>query len=1045
MPMPSSSNSPGHSSSWFPPSHSHSHGHSYVSSMPSHPFHDARSQNMHTAHYPLTNSAYVGSTYAEVPVYHDRFGREADEISEGTSTVRAPVVGGVESGGASKSINDCKASVKGVSPPTGEDDDADENKGSKKKRKLRRRVIQACSTCRRKKVKCEGLPNSSNTCNNCQNMGYNCTFPVEPDRIRGRYEILEAQKDTILAALRKAAPEVADQFERGEFSQNILNDTSTVQEKQIVEEKISDTSKVDAVRQGSSSGHLLSNVAEGGPSSVHDGVTLTREPKQNLGPMIPDLEDGRPRYYGGSSNLTNFHNLDSRPPSPGLGHRRGGNSSGKEESYSRDAVHALAAGNTVNVSVAGGDKSSSNRLAVLPRPRPQYPSNSVGWVRHVRKKNLVAVGRDDDYGFEGWFQYHQFPEPGLLEELIKLFFNQLNPLLPIIHEHSLRKDLIQGRAEKDSAFRGLIFTIIAIASRFFSNDARVLADKEDPTSAGDHWAAASRFHHQVYAASLINVQVLLLSTTFMPSSLGMGPTWTILGVAIRALQDIGLHTEKAYVDFSPFEQEMRRRTFWAAFILDGVLSINMGRPSALRLADTSVNFPLLVSEEALMKAEASGGPVEEQSVYNMRPCPVAGFIHLIELNIIAQDVVNTLYAPRYGQSSEYNARSHAYTSTVTQRSPATYKDMTILSKRLDEWAARIPSHLQTIQGSPYKEQACLLQCGKNDIRLYILKPFLQDSTHNLSQLKDRGGKAVQEDSILRKMLLPQCVSHAKECLRLLVILWEDEQLSHKVFLLQQAFLSAATFMLTVWHETNDFEALGKDKDLIEATLVMFKPEENQFCSVLLRRAQRILCNIAQRTMKGIDDEAQKERMRGLIDLHDTNRTAAEASKKARSRRQSNYADAAKVTSMSAGGLVGEKTPEKSESSRGNSATNDQNVSKTTTTTTNDLTPSNFLSSADHQDLVQLVNQHPATTSAAPRKDGRSRKGNGGVEQQWLEFADYFDPAAMQNDASEVFHEFELASDLSWTNYFSKFLGSLPNPVNSPFPASDISSFVNQTP
>lgn len=137
-------------------------------------------------------------------------------------------------------------------------------------------------------------------------------------------------------------------------------------------------------------------------------------------------------------------------------------------------------------------------------------------------------------------------------------------MLPILHEDSLRRDVSNGRADRDSAFRGLIFLLLAISSRFFKNDPRVLAEKDNPESVGDHWAAASRFHHQVYAASLINVQMLILACAFMPSSLGIGTSWTVLGVAIRALQDIGLHTEKAYGGYSPFDQERRRRTFWVS-------------------------------------------------------------------------------------------------------------------------------------------------------------------------------------------------------------------------------------------------------------------------------------------------------------------------------------------------------------------------------------------------------------------------------------------------------------------------------------------------
>lgn len=188
------------------------------------------------------------------------------------------------------------------------------------------------------------------------------------------------------------------------------------------------------------------------------------------------------------------------------------------------------------------------------------------WVQLLRRKNLVAVGRDDQCT-DTWFAKYTLPSRDLVTHLLDLYFELLHPLMPIVHRQTLDRDIDAGRANVDTAFRGFIFTLLAIASRF-SSDPRVLADPDDPTSAGDHFAAASRLYHQVYAASLINVQVLILTSTFMHGSIGPGTSWTVLGVAIRALQDIGLHQEKAYLDFSPFEQEMRRRVFWGAFILD---------------------------------------------------------------------------------------------------------------------------------------------------------------------------------------------------------------------------------------------------------------------------------------------------------------------------------------------------------------------------------------------------------------------------------------------------------------------------------------------
>lgn len=314
---------------------------------------------------------------------------------------------------------------------------------------------------------------------------------------------------------------------------------------------------------------------------------------------------------------------------------------------------------------------------------------------------------------------------------------------------------------------------------------------------------------------------------------------------------------------------------------------------------------------------------------------------------------------------------------------------------------------------------------------------------------------MQEGSILRKMLLPQCVSHARECLRLLAILWEEGQLSHMVFILQQAFLSAATFMLTVWHETSDVEALSKDKDLIEVTLSMLKPETNRYCSALLRRAQRILCYIAQRALRGIKDEEQRKRVQALIDLHGLQSTT-EGSKlfPAVSQRQQQGAvkedvdkvggtkDGVNAAVTTSGDPVWEKW---GDGSRWIASHPDlyEGKSPARPTPSNNTLPLSSAPPSDHTlsgGHHYLINGNQTLSS----KDKDRPDPSTGIEQ-WLGFEDPFG-SALRNDPSEIPHGFEFTTDLTWTDYFSKFLGGLPNPGTSPLNSNvSMSPLVNQTP
>lgn len=108
--------------------------------------------------YPLMNS----SAYSRLPNY-DSASQAATTSKNGTNgkgaVKKSQSVVRVENNG-----NRADKKNNATFPLSEKEEDSDDKKGSKKKTKKRRRVVVACDVCRRKKVKCEGLPNPSNTC-----------------------------------------------------------------------------------------------------------------------------------------------------------------------------------------------------------------------------------------------------------------------------------------------------------------------------------------------------------------------------------------------------------------------------------------------------------------------------------------------------------------------------------------------------------------------------------------------------------------------------------------------------------------------------------------------------------------------------------------------------------------------------------------------------------------------------------------------------------------------------------------------------------------
>ncbi|PWN46148.1 hypothetical protein IE81DRAFT_84812 [Ceraceosorus guamensis] len=507
----------------------------------------------------------------------------------------------------------------------------------------RRRVVVACDRCRHKKIRCKGLPNSRNICNNCEGMGYECTFDVSPTRSRGKYEILESKVSTLLSALRSVAPDLAEQYDRGQLGAGPPAMTTMTNQSRRV--------SVDSTGVNASS------------SSVREDVT-TRSV------MLHDHEEGRPRFFGANTNRAMLAGLDSRPPSPLRQARTGSDAAPGTENAAKARDSKSAQPTESEKLHASTAWTSTQRAEEVSRGHVHYPTNSLEWVMNLRRRNLCGVGRDDlDFATPSWKNRYRLPGQEVLRSLFDVYFGLLHPMIPILHRPSMEQDIAAGRAEVDVAFRGLVFTVLAIAARY-SNDPRCWSDRSCPQTAGDDFAAASRLYHQVHSASLINIQVLSLSCFFASANMGPGVSWTLLGVAIRGIFDIGAHQERTLVGLSLLEQELLRRTFWNLVTLDCIFAVNMGRPLGIRLSDCNVNLPRCLSDEDLTASISTPGLGSQVK--------------------ILQSSVRKLQ----------------------------YTDMVSLLARVDDWAKSAPK-------TTYPPGQAVLDCASTEVRMYIMKPFLR--------------------------------------------------------------------------------------------------------------------------------------------------------------------------------------------------------------------------------------------------------------------------------------------------------------------------------
>ena len=80
-----------------------------------------------------------------------------------------------------------------------------------------------------------------------------------------------------------------------------------------------------------------------------------------------------------------------------------------------------------------------------------------------------------------------FPPRDLMDELVDLYFAQMNCYLPLLHEPTFRESLESGEHLRNGGFGATVLLVCAVASRF-TRDPRVLLDGSDHHhSAGWKW------------------------------------------------------------------------------------------------------------------------------------------------------------------------------------------------------------------------------------------------------------------------------------------------------------------------------------------------------------------------------------------------------------------------------------------------------------------------------------------------------------------------------------------------------------------------------
>lgn len=162
--------------------------------------------------------------------------------------------------------------------------------------------------------------------------------------------------------------------------------------------------------------------------------------------------------------------------------------------------------------------------------------------------------------------------------LVRLYFQHIHPVYSVVSKGRFLKAYEGQKSLIPASLRGVMY---GLASVFWDKDP-VLKTIPRPFEPHELFSAArASLERELDAPNLWTMQAcLLIVHETAPSfwTFDTPRTWTLSAQAVACAQEIGLHRECGLWNIAPWEKSLRKKLWWATYILDTWSSITSGNP-----------------------------------------------------------------------------------------------------------------------------------------------------------------------------------------------------------------------------------------------------------------------------------------------------------------------------------------------------------------------------------------------------------------------------------------------------------------------------------
>ena len=220
------------------------------------------------------------------------------------------------------------------------------------------------------------------------------------------------------------------------------------------------------------------------------------------------------------------------------------------------------------------------------------------------------------------------PPKAIADKILHSYYGAVHIMLPILHWPTLQNDVDElyqstNLQRVSASWLSMFYAILGAGSLF--------SDELERTKRAGEFLDTARELMDPWNNdwTLDNARTFLLVSLALNELNLKSTAWTWLGTAVRCAQDMDLHLETSAR--SIIEADMRKRVWWAIYILDRTLSFELGRPFAIDDADCDVTLPEPCDDHFLQ----TDGPI-----HPLNANPLSHYLHVV------LDVVRSFSAMR---------------------------------------------------------------------------------------------------------------------------------------------------------------------------------------------------------------------------------------------------------------------------------------------------------------------------------------------------------------------------------------------------------------